>query len=142
MRFHAPLWGTSPILVVAEGAKPLGGEVSVVSKESGRAERLGGLGEKVAAELQELTGKETRAVVLGHLLRGGSPTTFDRLTALRFGAAAVRALAEGQAGVMVALDPPTVRYVPLKKVAGRMKTVPLDCDTILTGRELGICFGD
>jgi len=64
------------------------------------------------------------------------------LTALRFGAAAVRALSEGQAGVMVALDPPTVRYVPLEKVAGRMKTVPLDCDTILTGRELGICFGD
>ena len=70
------------------------------------------------------------------------PRTFDRLIALRFGAAAVRALAEGQSGVMVALDPPTVRYVPLKKVAGRMKTVPLDCDTILTGRELGICFGD
>ncbi len=130
------------IVVVAEGAKPLGGEISVVSKELGRAERLGGLGERMARELQELTGKETRAVVLGHLLRGGSPTTFDRLTALRFGAAAVRALAESQAGVMVALDPPRVRYVPLRKVAGRMKTVPLDCDTILTGRELGICFGD
>lgn len=130
------------IVVVAEGAKPAGGEVSVVSQELGRAERLGGLGERVAQELQELTGKETRVVVLGHLLRGGSPTTFDRLIGLRFGAAAVRGLAEGQSGVMVALDPPTVRYVPLKKVAGRMKTVPLDCDTILTGRELGICFGD
>jgi len=81
-------------------------------------------------------------VVLGHLLRGGSPTTFDRLIALRFGAAAIRALAEGQSGVMVALDPPRVRYVPLEKVAGRMKKVPLDCDTMLTGRELGICFGD
>ncbi len=130
------------IVVVAEGAKPLGGEVSVVSKELGRAERLGGLGEHVAQELQLLTGKETRAVVLGHLLRGGSPTAFDRLIALRFGAAAVRGLAEGQSGVMVALDPPNVRYVPLKKVAGRMKLVPLDCDTMLTGRELGICFGD
>jgi phosphofructokinase-like protein len=130
------------IVVVAEGAKPIGGEVSVVSKELGRADRLGGLGERVAHDLQELTGKETRAVVLGHLLRGGSPTSFDRLIALRFGAAAVRALAEGQSGVMVALDPPAVRYVPLKKVAGRMKQVPLDCDTILTGRELGICFGD
>jgi 6-phosphofructokinase 1 len=133
---------TFSIVVVAEGAKPIGGGVSVVSKELGRAERLGGLGERVATELQELTGKESRAVVLGHLLRGGSPTTFDRLIALRFGAAAVRALVEGQSGVMVALDPPTVRYVPLKKVAGRMKQVPLDCDTILTGRELGICFGD
>ncbi len=130
------------IVVVAEGAKPLGGEVSVVSKEAGRAERLGGAGEKVARELQTLTGKETRTVVLGHLLRGGSPTTFDRLVALRFGAAAVRALAEGQSSVMVALDPPTVRYVPLKSVAGRMKCVPRDCDTMLTARELGICFGD
>jgi len=130
------------IVVVAEGAKPIGGEISVVSKELGRADRLGGLGERVAHDLQGLTGKETRAVVLGHLLRGGSPTTFDRLLALRFGAAAVRGLAEGQSGVMVALDPPTVRYVPLQKVAGRMKTVPLNCDTILTGRELGICFGD
>jgi ATP-dependent phosphofructokinase / diphosphate-dependent phosphofructokinase len=130
------------IVVVAEGAKPIGGDVSVVSKELGRADRLGGLGERVAHDLQELTGKETRAVVLGHLLRGGSPTSFDRLIALRFGAAAVRGLAEGQSGVMVALDPPTVRYVPLKKVAGRMKQVPLDSDTMLTGRELGICFGD
>jgi 6-phosphofructokinase 1 len=130
------------IVVVAEGAKPLGGDVSVMSKELGRTERLGGIGEKVAEELQKLTGKEARTVVLGHLLRGGSPTTFDRLLSLRFGAAAVRGLAEGQSGVMVALDPPTVRYVPLKSVAGRMKQVPLDCDTILTARELGICFGD
>jgi 6-phosphofructokinase 1 len=133
---------TSSIVVVAEGAKPIGGDVSVVSKELGRAERLGGVGEKVARDLQALTDKETRCVVLGHLLRGGSPTTFDRLISLRFGAAAVRALAEEQSGVMVALDPPTVRYVPLKDVAGRMKRVPLDCDSILTGRELGICFGD
>jgi 6-phosphofructokinase 1 len=130
------------IVVLAEGAKPIGGEVSVISKELGRADRLGGLGERVAQDLQALTGKEARSVVLGHLLRGGSPTTFDRLISLRFGAAAVRALAEGESGVMVALDPPTVRYVPLKKVAGRMKQVPLDCDTLLTGRELGICFGD
>jgi len=96
----------------------------------------------VAQELQELTGKETRHVVLGHLLRGGTPTTFDRLLALRFGAAAVRALEEGQSGIMVALDPPTVRYVPLEQATRRMKTVPLDCDTMLTGRDLGICFGD
>jgi 6-phosphofructokinase 1 len=130
------------IVVVAEGAKPKGGETSVISKEIDRAERLGGVGEKVASELQTLTGHETRCVVLGHLLRGGSPTTFDRLLSLRFGAAAVRALAEGQSGIMVALDPPTVRYVPLEQATRRMKTVPLDCDTILTARELGISFGD
>ena len=81
-------------------------------------------------------------MVLGHLLRGGSPTTFDRLISLRFGAAAVRALAAGKTGVMVALDPPKVRYVPLAEACERMKVVPLDCDTILTARELGICLGD
>ena len=130
------------IVVVAEGAKSKGGDVSVISKEVGRAERLGGAGEHVAKEIQEITGKETRCVVLGHLLRGGTPTTFDRLVSLRFGAAAIRALAEGQSGVMVALDPPTVRYIPLIEATNRMKSVPLDCDTILTGRDLGICFGD
>ena len=81
-------------------------------------------------------------VVLGHLLRGGSPTTFDRLISLRFGAAAVRALAAGKSGVMVALDPPTVRYVPLAEATERLKQVPIDCDTIHTARELGICLGD
>jgi phosphofructokinase-like protein len=130
------------IIVVAEGAKPIGGEISVLSREVGRAERLGGIGEKVALGLQELTGRETRLVVLGHLLRGGSPTTFDRLIAQRFGAAAVRALAEGKRGIMVALDPPTVRYVPLEVATQRMRTVPLDADTILTARDLGICLGD
>jgi 6-phosphofructokinase 1 len=104
------------------GGKPRGGSVSVISKEVGMAERLGGVGEKVAEELQTLTGRETRLVVLGHLLRGGSPTRFDRLIAQRFGAAAVRAIADGQRGIMVALDPPTVKYVPLEAATRRMKT--------------------
>ena len=130
------------IVVVAEGAKPKGGSYSIISKELGRADRLGGAGERVAAELGQITGQETRCVVLGHLLRGGSPTTFDRLIALRFGAAAISALEEGKSGVMVALDPPTIRYVPLEQATRRMKNVPLDCDTMLTARDLGICFGD
>jgi len=130
------------IVVVAEGARPRGGRRSVIEKRLGALERLGGAAETVAQELHILTGKETRHVVLGHLLRGGTPTTFDRLISLRFGAAAVRALAEGRSGVMVALDPPTVRYVPLDQATRRMKTVPLDCDTILTARELGVCLGD
>jgi len=130
------------IVVVAEGAKPTGGTVSIIEKEVGKAERLGGIGEKVARELQTLTGKETRLVVLGHLLRGGSPTASDRLIALRFGAAAVRALEEGQSGIMVALDPPNVNYVPLEEATRRMKVVPLDCDTMMTARDIGICFGD
>ena len=130
------------IVVVAEGAKPKGGSTSIISRETGRAERLGGVGEKVAAELQEITGKETRLVVLGHLLRGGSPTRFDRLIAQRFGSAAVRAIAEGQRGIMVALDPPTVKYVPLEAATKRMKTVPLNSDIMLTARDMGVCFGD
>jgi 6-phosphofructokinase 1 len=130
------------IVVVAEGAKPKGGAVSVIEKKAGSAERLGGAGERVAEEIRQATGRDTRSVVLGHLLRGGSPTTFDRLISLRFGAAAVRALAAGKSGVMVALDPPTVRYVPLEQACERMKAVPLDCDTILTARELGIGLGD
>ena len=130
------------IAVVAEGAKPAGGAVSVLSKAVGQAEKLGGIGDKLAHELQALTGREARTVVLGHLLRGGSPTSFDRLVALRFGAAAVRALDEGLSSVMVSLDPPTVRYEPLREAIRRMKTVPLDCDTMESARDLGICFGD
>lgn len=130
------------IVVVAEGARPVDGDVSIIGQSVGQAERLGGVGHKIGAALEALTGKETRVVVLGHLLRGGTPTAYDRLLSLRFGAAAVRALAEGQTGIMVALDPPTVNYVPLKDVSGRMKRVPLDCDTILTGRDLGVSFGD
>jgi 6-phosphofructokinase 1 len=130
------------IVCVAEGARPVGGEASIVGKSPGQAERLGGIGAKVAVELQRMTGREARTVVLGHLLRGGSPTSFDRLLGLRFGAAAVRALDEGQNGVMVALNPPTVDYVPLAEATRRQKKVPLDCDSMLTARDMGITFGD
>lgn len=133
---------TYSIVCVAEGAKPVGGELTVAGKAVGQAERLGGVGAKVAAELEALTGRESRAVVLGHLLRGGSPTSVDRLLGLRFGAAAVRALDEGRNGVMVALNPPTVDFVPLAEATRQMKTVALDCDSIQTARDLGIRFGD
>ena len=130
------------IVVVAEGAAPIGGAHAVLGKTVGQAERLGGAGQLVADAVGQLTGKETRAVVLGHLLRGGTPTAFDRLLALRFGAAAVRALDEGESGIMVALDPPRVSYVPLAEATSRMKTVPLDSDSIKTARDLGIALGD
>jgi 6-phosphofructokinase 1 len=130
------------IVVVAEGAKPIDGELVAEDQGAGREVKLGGIAEQVAQEIQTLTGKETRTVVLGHLQRGGSPTTFDRLLAMRFGAAAVRTVADGEFGVMVALDPPTVNAVPLEVATERMKLVPADCDTILTARDLGICFGD
>ncbi len=130
------------LVVVAEGARAKGGRRSVIETRLGAAERLGGIGQQVAKELGTLTGKETRHLVLGHLLRGGAPTTFDRLLSLRFGGAAVRALAEGRSGVMVALAPPTVRYVPLTKATRKIRNVPPGCDTIRTARDLGICFGD
>jgi ATP-dependent phosphofructokinase / diphosphate-dependent phosphofructokinase len=130
------------LVMVAEGAKPVGGSVSALEHAAGRAERLGGIGEKVANEIQALSGKETRLVVLGHLLRGGSPTAFDRLIALRLGAAAARALEDGQSGVMVALQAQRIQYVPIPEALGRMKFVPVDCDTIQTARDLGLSFGD
>ena len=130
------------IVIVAEGAAPRGGAPSVVERRKGVAERLGGVGSIVAAEISRMTGRESRVVVLGHLLRGGQPTSRDRILSLRFGAAAVRALEEGKTGQMVALDPPIVRYVPLELATKRMKAVPLDCDTVQTARDLGICLGD
>lgn len=131
------------IVVVAEGATPKGGQLMVRGpKEAGREVLLGGVGQYVAEEITRRTGKETRSLVLGHLQRGGGPTTFDRLIALRFGAAAVRTLAEGQVDVMVVLDPPTVRAIPLSSAIERMRVVPLDSDTVLTARALGINLGD
>ncbi|HSH05247.1 MAG TPA: ATP-dependent 6-phosphofructokinase [Anaerolineae bacterium] len=131
------------IVVVAEGAVPQGGTVSIIEAErAGNRVRLGGIGYKVGDELTKLTGRDVRVVRLGHLLRGGTPTSFDRLLSLRFGAAAVRALEEGESGIMVALAPPTVHYIPLAEATNRMKVVPLDCDTMLTARDLDICFGD
>jgi phosphofructokinase-like protein len=132
------------IVVVAEGAAPVGG--SAVDKGAGELGRqdvlLGGIGELVAREIAKGTGKDTRSLVLGHLQRGGSPTTFDRLISLRFGAAAVRMIEEKKFGTMVALDPPVVKAVPLEQVIGKIKRVPLDSDSIQTARDIGICFGD
>ena len=128
------------VVVVAEGAMPKGGKASTVKR--GGSERLGGVGIKVGQDLEKLVGRETRVVVLGHLLRGGTPTSFDRLVALRFGAAAVRALESGHSSVWVSLEPPPVRYQPLEALVGRMTRVSLASDTIATARDLGISFGD
>ena len=132
------------IVVAAEGAKPEGGGMIHKGKgEEGRQEvLLGGIGEWVAREIQQRTGKDTRSLVLGHLQRGGSPTTFDRLLALRFGAAAVRLIAEGKRNVMVASRPPLMAAVPLAEAIEKMKAVPLDSDSILTARDMGIHFGN
>jgi 6-phosphofructokinase 1 len=132
------------IVVVAEGATPKGGAmVTRAPASEGRTEViLGGIAEQVAAAISRKSGRETRSLVLGHLQRGGSPTTFDRLLALRFGAAAVRLIAEGHRNVMVAFHPPEMAAVPIPEVIAKTKRVPVDSDTILTCRDLGISFGD
>ena len=130
------------IVVVAEGAKPQGGDVTVKAREAGRAERLGGVAEVVSAQLQELTGKETRSLVLGHLLRGGEPTAMDRNLGVTFGAGAVYALSKGMDGVMVALQLPRLAFVPLQEAIAKLKLVPPDSEFVLAARILGISFGD
>ena len=131
------------IVVVAEGARPRDGTIELVERRGvGTVDRLGGIASKVARAIEQHTGKETRTLVLGHLQRGGSPTTYDRLLALRFGTAAVRAIADGAFGVMVGLNGPDITRVPLAEVAGRPRNVPLDSDTIRTARDLGIELGD
>jgi len=131
------------IVVVAEGARPRDGTVELVERRGvGTVDRLGGIASKVARTIEHHTGKETRTLVLGHLQRGGTPTTYDRLLALRFGAAAVRAIADRAFGIMVGLNGPDITRVPFDQVVGRPKNVPLDSDTIRTARDLGISLGD
>ncbi len=130
------------IVVVAEGAKFAGGEYFTKLRETGLDLRLGGVAEFVAREIHRLTGRETRSLVLGHLQRGGQPTTTDRLLATRFGAAAVRAIERGEQNVMVALQSSQIVTVPLTKVINKTKSVPLNSDIILSARDLGISFGD
>ena len=131
------------IVVVAEGAAASGGDVTVVEPaREGRFARLGGLGARVAAELEELTGKEARSVRLGHLQRGGGPTSFDRVLATRFGGKAVELVLAGQFGLMVANHPPDITAIPLDEVVRHTKLVPLELDLVSTARSLGIVFGD
>jgi ATP-dependent phosphofructokinase / diphosphate-dependent phosphofructokinase len=131
------------IVVVAEGARPVGGEMSVMKAATREyVERLGGIGARVATELETLTGKETRSVVLGHLQRGGAPTSFDRVLATRFGARAVELLMAGQFGHMVAFHPPDIVAVPLERIVGRTRNVPLDFDVVRTARAVGVSLGD
>ena len=131
------------IVVVAEGAKPKNGSVSILEEaHTGYAERLGGAAKYCGDELERLTGKETRHVVLGHLQRGGQPTAFDRTLATRFGGKAVELILKGQFGKMVANHPPDLVPVPLGEVVGRTKFVPLDYDLLQTARMMGVSFGD
>jgi len=131
------------IVVVAEGAFPKGGTVSLIGESlPGQARRLGGLCEPLAREIQQMTGKETRSLVLGHLQRGGVPTGYDRLLASRFGGAAVRAIAAQKWGHMVALQSPHIVCIPIEDALRQPKRVDPNHDVVLTARATGISFGD
>ena len=130
------------IVVIAEGAFPVDGEMTVARIVEGSAEkiRLGGVGEKMARQIEDLTGIESRCTTLGHLQRGGSPTAFDRVLATRYGVAAVDAIVAGHVNCMVALQKNQIVRVPIDKVAGNPSNVPLDF--LHVGRAIGISFGD
>jgi 6-phosphofructokinase 1 len=137
-------WGAKfSIVVVAEGAFPKGGTLALIEEAHGIAsERLGGIGAQVCEALARETGKETRSVVLGHLQRGGAPTSFDRTLATRFGGKAVELVLRGDFGTMVAFAPPAIVSRRLDEVVGRTKTVPMDFDLLGTAKALGVTFGD
>lgn len=131
------------IVVVAEGAFPHGGDVSIMGESMpGEAKRVGGVCDAIGREIQRVTGKETRSLVLGHLQRGGMPTGYDRLLSTRFGAAAVRAIAEEKWGHMVALQSPHIVAIPIEEALAQPKRVQPLHDVVLTARETGISFGD
>jgi 6-phosphofructokinase 1 len=130
------------MIVVAEGAYPRGGEVSILGASlPGQAPRVGGVAAQLAREIQERTGKETRSLVLGHLQRGGMPTGYDRLLATRFGGAAIRAIADGKWGHMVALQTPNIVTIPITEALRDTKRVDPNHDIVLTARATGISFG-
>jgi 6-phosphofructokinase 1 len=137
-------WGAKfSIVVVAEGAYPAGGTTTLIeTARAGHVERLGGIGARVCEALARETGKETRSVVLGHLQRGGAPTSFDRVLATRFGGKAVELIRRGEFGTMVAFAPPDIIARRLEDVVGKTKTVPKDSDLLATAKALGVAFGD
>ena len=138
-------WGRRfTIVVIAEGAKPKGGEMTVSRRVEGSPDpiRLGGCGVVLAHQIEDLTGAESRAVILGHLQRGGSPTAFDRNLATRYGHSAVRCAAEGKFGHMVALRGTEMVPVPLAEAVDHLRTVPLDDPLVQAARAGGVSFGD
>lgn len=131
----------SAIVVVAEGAKPRDGQVVMRHSEVGE-DKFGGIGSVVASEIAARTGKETRCTVLGHLQRGGAPTTLDRILGTRFGVKAVKLIHEKQFGSMVSYQNYQVRHVPIAAAVNRLRLVPPDGEMVQTARDVDICFGD
>ncbi len=132
------------IVVVAEGAKSITGEMVVknVVKDSPDPIRLGGIAEQVSNQLEELVGLESRATILGHLQRGGSPTAYDRNISTRYGKAAVDLVMEGKFGRMVTLKGQTISSALLEDVIGKLKKVDPEGEIVQTAKSIGISFGD
>lgn len=132
------------IIVIAEGARPVGGEMTVSRIIDGSPEkiRLGGVGEKLSRKIEEATGSESRCTVLGHLQRGGTPTAYDRVLATRYGVAAIEFLLAGQRDVMVALRNNGIVTIPIGEVTGQTGAVPLDGELLAASRRLGISLGE
>ena len=131
------------IVVVAEGAKPEGGDVSVVSTggEGRGKERLGGVGDRVGEQIALCSGMDVRVTVLGHIQRGGSPTAYDRNLATRFGAKAMALITQKKFGQMVCLKGQEVTSVPIAEAITDYKWVPLNSGVVLTAEAIGICLG-
>ncbi len=130
------------LVVVAEGARPVGGEM--VYQETGvkgKAPRLGGIGNVVGEQISTCTGMDVRVTVLGHLQRGGSPTAYDRILATRFGVEAVEALAQGRDAHMVCLRTPRIEVVPIRDAIEGLKTVDPEGQLVKAAEAIGISFG-
>ncbi len=131
------------LVVVAEGASlPEGFIVAKEPEQNDRQTRLGGIGHVVAAEIERRLPWEARTVVLGHLQRGGAPTTFDRVLATQYGAHAVRTLIEGKFGHMVCYNPPEISSVPIMEAVNRLRFVDPDSSPVMAAKAMGISFGD
>jgi len=132
------------IVVVAEGAKALDGEivVSKVVSDSPDPIRLGGIGNRIAEEIEKITCIETRVTVLGHLQRGGRPVPFDRILSTRYGVKAVELVDEGKFGMMVGLQGDSITAVSLEDAVGKLKTVPPDGELVRIAKSVGVGFGD
>ncbi len=132
----------SSIVVVAEGAKPLGGEMAVKEKAAdGYVLRFGGMGEMVGKEIAKRTGFDVRVTVLGHLQRGGSPDSFDRLLATRYGAHAVELVAQKKFGHMASWQPPDIVSVPIESAIDKLRLVEPEGELVKMAEGIGVSFG-
>jgi len=131
------------IVVVSEGARPIGGEqvVQKIVEDSPDPVRLGGISHVIANQIEQETGIECRVAILGHLQRGGTPTAFDRLLATRFAVKAMELFIEEKFNTMVALQGNNLVSVPIEKVAGKQRLVPVPSDIINTALAVGTSFG-